>query len=209
MSFDIETYLNSLPDDTTKIDVSGRNLTYLPDLYRFKKLKYLNCSYNELTSLPPLNENLEALYCYNNQLISLPHLNENLEALHCYNNQLTSLPPLNEKLEWLECAENQLTSLPSLNEHLKGLCINFTPIYNLIINLNDELDLEYHLKELNKILKIINKFRDIYYHLKFKKHFIKWLWKSKEKKIMEKYHPKYLWENLEENTDLDEFLEKW
>ena len=58
-------------------------------------------------------------------------------------------------------------------------------------------------------IKIINKFRDLYYHLKFKKHFIKWLWKSKEKKIMEKYHPKYLWENLEEKTDLDEFLEKW
>jgi len=49
----------------------------------------------------------------------------------------------------------------------------------------------------------------MYYHLKFKKNFIKWLWKSKEKKIIEKYHPKYLLENLEDNTDLDEFLNNW
>jgi len=48
MPFDIETYLNSLPDDTKHIDLSKRGLTYLPDLFRFTFLKYLNCSYNEL-----------------------------------------------------------------------------------------------------------------------------------------------------------------
>ena len=61
----------------------------------------------------------------------------------------------------------------------------------------------------NKILKIINKFRSLYYQLKFKKHFIKWLWKSRERYFAEKYHPKYLLENLDENTDLDEFLNNW
>jgi len=93
---------------------------------------------------------------------------------------------LNEKLERLDCSDN--------------------PIYNLILScyncpINNML--------INKILKIINKFHYLYYSLKFKKHFIKWLWKSREIKIMEKYHPKYLWENLEEKTDLDEFMEKW
>jgi hypothetical protein len=102
-----------------------------------------------------------------------------------------------------------------LNKKLRKLKFRFNPIYDLIHldnELNpiyyDEVDVE-NLKKLNKILKIISKFRDLYYHLKFKKHFIKWLWKSKEKQIIEKYHPKYLLENLEENTDLDEFLEKW
>ena len=63
--------------------------------------------------------------------------------------------------------------------------------------------------KLKKITKIINKFRYFYYSLKFKKQFIKWLWKSREKKIIEKYHPKYLLEYLEDNTDLDEFLNNW
>jgi hypothetical protein len=119
-------------------------------------------------------------------------LNKNLEELSCPNNQLTSLPPLNEKLGYLHWDKN--------------------PIYYLlisIINLDGKLNLKNDLKKLNKILKIINKFRNMYYQLKFKKHFIKWLWKSRERYIAEKYHPKYLLENLDENTDLDEFLNNW
>jgi hypothetical protein len=33
--------------------------------------------------------------------------------------------------------------------------------------------------------------------------------KAMEVKIMEKYHPKHLIENLKDNADLDEVLEKW
>jgi hypothetical protein len=207
MSFDIETYLNSLPDDTKHIDLSKRGLTYLPDLSRFKELVILDCSFNKLTSLPHLNEKLDCLICSFNQLTSLPPLNEKLEILDCNNNQLTSLPLLNEKLKMLYCYNNQLTSLPHLNEKLQYLEFKFNPIYNLILSCYDYFPTDNML--INKTLKKINNFRDLYYSLKFKKHFIKWLWKSKEKKIMEKYHPKYLWENLEEKTDLDEFLEKW
>ena len=75
MLFDIETYLNSLPDDTTEIDVSTKGLTYLPDLSRFKNLIKLRCSNNQLTSFPPLNENLEFLNCSKNKFTSLPPLN--------------------------------------------------------------------------------------------------------------------------------------
>ena len=277
MPFDIETYLNSLPNDTTEIDVSKKGLTYLPNLSRFKNLKKLNCPSNQLTSLPPLNEkllalncnnnelsslpplnkNLEVLFCYNNELSSLPPLNENLRILFCnnneltslphlndklkhlicdnnlltslpklnenllylfcYKNQLTSLPKLNEKLEYLRCDNNQLTSFPPLNDRLRYLHWDKNSIYNLlisIINLDGKLNLKNDylnndFKKLNKILKIINKFRNMYYQLKFKKHFIKWLWKSKEKQIAERYHPKYLLENLDDNTDLDEFLNNW
>ena len=85
-NFNIEDYLNSLPEDTTKINVSNKNLTYLPDLSRFKNLQQLYCNDNKLTSLPPLNENLLYLHCSNNKLTSLPQLNENLEELYCNNN---------------------------------------------------------------------------------------------------------------------------
>jgi hypothetical protein len=43
MEFNIEEYLNSLPEDIEEIDISGKGITYLPDLSRFKKLKILEC----------------------------------------------------------------------------------------------------------------------------------------------------------------------
>ena len=63
MNLNIEDYLNSFPLYITKIDVSSRGLTYLPDLSRFKELIHLNCSYNEITNIPHLNHKLEYLYC--------------------------------------------------------------------------------------------------------------------------------------------------
>jgi hypothetical protein len=63
---------------------------------------------------------------------------------------------------------------------------------------------------LNKKIKILNQFRDLYYCLKFKKQFRHLLWvKIREPKIIKKYHPSYLLENLNENTDLDDLLENW
>ena len=58
MNFNIENYLYSLPDNTEIIDVSNNDLTYISDLSRFKNLKTLVCSFNLLTSLPTLTENL-------------------------------------------------------------------------------------------------------------------------------------------------------
>ena len=59
----IERYLNSLSDNISIIDVNckGNGIVYLPDLTRFKNLKKLRCSYNQLTSLPALPPNLEEL----------------------------------------------------------------------------------------------------------------------------------------------------
>jgi hypothetical protein len=77
------------------------------------------------------------------------------------------------------------------------------PICNILdIDNNSLIEVKENIKKLNNI-------RHFHYSLQFKKQFIKWLWKSREKKIMEKYHPNYLLENLQENTDLDEFLNNW
>jgi Leucine-rich repeat (LRR) protein len=222
MTFNIETYLNSLPEDTETIDISNRYLTFIPSLTMFKNLQTLICSNNQLTSLPDLNENLKKLSCINNQLTSLPHLNEKLEILYCFNNQLTSLPhlneklkilacehnqltslpPLNEKLEKLWCYGNQLTSLPPLNENLKELYFSNNPINEII---NGETT-----NEIKKQMQILNNFRHLYYSLKFKKQFRDWLWvKIREPKAMKKYNPSYLLENLQEYTELDSFLDNW
>jgi len=125
-AFDIENYINSLPEDIEIINVSCKNLTYLPSLKRFHKLKKLLCFNNKLTSLPELNVSLQELHCTRNNLTSLPELNNELQVLYCSYNQLTSLPKLNNQLKRLYCHTNQLTGLPKLNNELCELqcCCN-------------------------------------------------------------------------------------
>ena len=168
MRYDIETYLNSLPEDITKINVSNSNLEYIPSLLRFKNLEVLYCSNNRLTSLPPLNESLKQLICYNNNLTFLPRLNKNLIRLYCYNNKLKTLPKLNEKLDMINCHNNQLTSLPDLNDNLKKVIYDFNPIYK-IINYPLEISSSFMILIVNKKIRSLNRFRDMYYSLKFKK----------------------------------------
>ena len=52
--FNIEEYLNELPEDIEIIDISKKGLTYIPSLNRFKKLKELLLINNRLTALPEL-----------------------------------------------------------------------------------------------------------------------------------------------------------
>ena len=105
-------------------------------------LKYLLCSYNQLTSLPYLPNSLKILWCENNQLISLPNLPNSLEKLYCYNNRLTSLPDLPNSLKNLSCFNNKLTSLPDFThiDHKIGLSFNQdNPIKYIPYNTNIEL----------------------------------------------------------------------
>jgi len=236
MQFNIEKYLNSLPLDTTEIDVSGKGLTYLPDLSRFKQLIYLYCYGNQLTELPPLNNTLTHLYCFGNKLTELPPLNNNLKYLSCHRNNLTELPPLNNNLEYLDCFGNNLTKLPPLNNNLNYLSCarnqltELPPLNNTLTHLycysnqltwlpplNNELQglICYHNNIYNKninntnIIKILRNFRNTYYLLKFKKHFKRWLWeKVREPKIMAKFHPSHL-THLLDSDDLEVFLEDW
>jgi Leucine-rich repeat (LRR) protein len=222
MNLNIEDYLNSLPLDITKIDVSSRGLTYLPDLSRFKELIHLNCSYNEITELPHLNNKLQYLYCSENQLTGLPPLNDNLIYLDCSENQLTGLPPLNDNLTQLYCYYNELTSLPPLNNNLIQLyCFRnqltwLPPLNKLqLLNCSDNNiynenieKYKYDYRNIN-IIKTLNNFRYTYYCLKYKNHFKRWLWeKVREPKIMAKFHPSHL-DALEETDDLEVFLDDW
>jgi Leucine-rich repeat (LRR) protein len=237
MTFNIEAYLNYLPNDIQEINVTYKKLTYLPNLSRFKNLKRLYCYGNQLTDLPVLNKNLEELSCYDNQLSSLPELNEklkslgcsgnkltylpklnkNLEILICYDNQLSSLPELNKKLEILICSHNKLTYLPKLNENLEELFCHDNHLTSLpVLNENlTELDCsnnpiceiinhQFNIDKTKIKIKILNKFRYSYYSLKFKKRLRDWLWeKVRKPKIMRRYHPSYLIENLDLDLDLD------
>jgi Leucine-rich repeat (LRR) protein len=169
------------------------NNNKLTSLHLNKNLKTLICSNNQLSSLH-LNVKLEKLYCSSNRLVSL--LTKNLKILHCNNNNLSSLH-LNEDLQELHCSHNKLISL-YLNEKLLIIDYINNPIYEIIGDIQI------------KKLRVINRFRYLYYCLKFKKRFRDWLWvKIREPKIRERYSHNYLLENLHEDTDLDDLLENW
>jgi len=189
-----------LPQSLEILYCSGNKFTSLHSLPQ--NLKQVYFTNNELSSLPTLPQSLEKLYCSSNKLSSLPTLPQNLKLLECCNNQLSTLPNLPQGLETLFCFDNQITYLPILPEKIVFIYWN-NPIYNILDNDNNSL------MKVKKNIQILNNFRHLNYSLQFKKKFIKWLWKSREKKIMEKYHPIYLLENLEENSDLDEFLNNW
>ena len=131
MTTEIETYLNSLPEDILTINISRKSFKSLPDLTRFKNLKVLNCSNNQLTSLPTLPQSLEVLQCSLNKLTSLPTLPQNLKYLICSDNQLTVLHTLPQNLEVLNCSNNQLTSLPTLPQNLEYLICSDNQLISL------------------------------------------------------------------------------
>jgi Leucine-rich repeat (LRR) protein len=223
MTTDVETYLNSLSNDILILNICFKGIISLPDLTRFKNLQIFNCNNNKLTYLPTLPKNLQILYCSNNKLTSLPTLPQNLKKLCCYNNELTSLPTLPQNLEELDCFGNNLTSLPTLPQNLKELYCsnnNLTSLPTLPQKLQylyfsnnpicEILDDNKSLIEIKQKIQILNNFRYLWYCLKFKKYFRKWLWvKIREPKIQQIYDPIYLIENLKEEDDLELVLNNW
>ena len=68
----VQEYLDSLSDDVKIIYLSDKNLTILPDLSRFTKLKILNCCSNQLISLPEnLPDSLQELLKLLNRYLSI------------------------------------------------------------------------------------------------------------------------------------------
>lgn len=83
MEFNIDLYIFSLPDNTEFINVSNKNLTYIPSLTRFTNLKKLDCRNNNLTSLPNLPNCLSVLLITNNPNLVLNTLPQNVNCLNC------------------------------------------------------------------------------------------------------------------------------
>ena len=115
----------------TSIACNFKSIANLQGIRYFKGLINLDCSGNQLTSLPTLPSTLTWLDCSGNQLISLPALPSTLTELNCYQNQLASLPALPSTLTLLECSYNQLTSLPALPSALTKLDCWLNQLTNL------------------------------------------------------------------------------
>jgi Leucine-rich repeat (LRR) protein len=214
--------LPPLPDKLQVLNCSYNKLKFLPPLN--DNLESLNCAYNKLTFLPPLNSVLDSLYCNNNHLLRLPKLNDNLQELDCYTNCLTRLPKLNDKLRLLDCVNNRLRSIPPLNDSLQHLDCSYNRISNLP-DLNELLYFQCFSNPISAIIsntqdiliakknvKTLNKFRNLFYSLKYKNKLRRMLWENiREKNVMVKYSP----DNLEallsqvEDEEFQEVLDTW
>jgi hypothetical protein len=181
------TYLPVLPDTIQELDCCVNQLEYLPVLP--KKIKVLDCSINRLYDFPDLPDNIRGLFCSSNQLISLSNLPHSLNCLNCSNNQLTRLPRLPDKIELVKCDNNQLSCLPDLPDTLLALHCqnNYRMDYTLYGDLDDDLS------TIKRKTKILNRFKYIYYLIRFKRRFRDFLWfKVREPRIKEQFHPKHL-----------------
>ncbi len=103
------------------IDCGGRGIQNLDGIQYFHRITELRASYNQLTSLPPLDslQELRFLFVDNNQLSELPDLTGNgkLVGLWCNSNNLRQLPNFgqNPALQFLICSDNQLEGTLNLS----------------------------------------------------------------------------------------------
>lgn len=121
-----------LENTSQKLDIRELGLTKWPKQLAGKEhlIIKLDCSKNELSTLPKGMTQLQTLFCYENQLITLPDGMTKLKTLFCYDNQLTVLPSDIIKLNILICSNNKLTTLP---EGMTQLQILHCPRNRLII----------------------------------------------------------------------------
>ena len=99
----------------TSLSPSSRNISSLTGLSYFSKLTELDCSYNNISTLPTLPSTLKTLKCASNKLTRLAlGSSSGVTYLDCSSNQLTSLDTPPSSLVTLNCSYNQLTSLPTM-----------------------------------------------------------------------------------------------
>ncbi len=147
--------LTSLPKTLEILDVSNNNLKTLPTIP--SKTRYINISYNQITTFDNLSRNLEALICNDNEIIncelpnSLQHLNinnnklcylkipENLEYFHGENNKFYEIPYFPKSITLIKLTGNKIHSENKLQEAV-DLFTKYTQLTNLQF---DEVNIIY------------------------------------------------------------------
>ena len=190
-------------------------------------MKKLYCCKNYISYLK-LPTNLELLHCVRNVIETL-ELNKELRELECSNNKLTCIK-FNENIRWANISCNRINKIPLLPKSILTLNIRCTdidecfhvpeqmehiyfygtPIYNKVqsfLKTEDHVHAAFMIRyAFERIKQIEYSFKYTYYCLNLKEGLVRWLWKSREKIAMEKYHPDNLVEILKNGYDA---LDEW
>ena len=200
------TTLPKIPFSLKELNINNNKFTYLNVSYT--NIVKVMCNSNLLVNILKLPNTIEELWCCNNKLEHMPILPMNLNILICNNNNLTYLPILTGKLTKFACCYNKLHNIPKLPHSLVSLyCDNnnlfilpILPISLKSISLYNNTNIIYtnlygyddssnKISYINYINIILHKFKFIFYMIKFKLQFHRWLWKSREQKIKLEMHP--------------------
>ncbi len=132
---------------TIVLELGNAGISNLTGIEHFVGLLSLNCSNNQLVTLPPLPASLQWLDCTNNDLVVLPDLPTGFLELRCGGNNLTALPELPGSIIQILCDNNDLTVLPELpaslwyfncsNNHLTTMPELPGSLYTLACGFND------------------------------------------------------------------------
>lgn len=192
------TFIKELPNlsaNLTRLYISRTNIERLTPLP--STLIDLILEHNpRLGKLPTLPNTLSKLICVNSAIRELPVIPESVFIIFCWDNQLMSLPEIPRNIRYLHCAGNPFTSMPWINDlhyiETKEPAINYYKIDCFVF-------------------RRICRFRKIYFAVRLRERFRKWLWKSRERKAMEELSPVRLTELLENlppekvESELDKF----
>jgi hypothetical protein len=216
-----------MPDSLEEVYCASNEIKNI--IHISKNLKYFNCFDNNIKVFPSLPDNLIELIVSKNKIKKLPLLNEKLKILRCGacdilkidylpesleiiclsgNKQLYELPKIRSNiLNYFNCSFTniEIDKLYYLYNRLNIFICNHTKLFNKYITDNNHL---YNRNNNINVLKIIYKFKFNYFTLRYKRQFIIWMWRVREKKAMEKYSPENLQILLSDVTDEDEMMNK-
>ena len=124
-------------ESRTVLYMDHKNISDLTGIAYFSNLEELECSCNNLTTLPTLPSRLKKLYCNYNNLTTLPPLPSGLEVLYCYENKLVSISGISScasTLKWFDCNSNRcltsvnITGMTALEQLYFDNCTELTDI---------------------------------------------------------------------------------
>lgn len=113
----------------TFLNCTNNNLTTLPDNLP-PNLTYINVNFNKITNLKKIPNGVKQFNCSNNSLTVLPEIPISVLMLDCSNNKITTIPPLNN-VHTLACTDNLITVLPTLPNTMQGLFCSYNKLKTL------------------------------------------------------------------------------
>lgn len=187
--------LPRLPKHLRRLYICRSNLERLPDRLPGDIFELILEYIHRIDKLPPLPNKLGKLVCVNTSIRELPPLPEDLYLLYCWDNQLTRLPRIPTRLRYFRCAGNPFSEMPWIKE-LHG------NVYGLPIS-------QVHISR--ECIETVFQFQEMYYAVRLRDRFKKWLWRTREREAKEFLDPVRLAEFVEnvEPAELESTLDRF